>query len=250
MQEIKINSQLDIILILILTFFAIALNIPNIVSDDNFKNLFSILFLFLPGYSILITIHPENKIGNLKKIVYSILISIIFLILILIIENVSPNLMIILGPNLIMILSLITLIFAISAYIRRYNFEKNLLKNQITCKRCKKNYILEENESLADLKSCNCGGILYYKEHITESHKRVPWKEFFDTYFDLIFVIVITVISIPIIILTINNSIKIFLGVLLTFFLPGYSLISFYFQKKGAYQIMKKYYLVLVLVWF
>ncbi len=173
------TSQTDIFIILIATLCTIILNLPFFNVDITiFEYLFSILLLVIPGYALLIFLFPGNKINVIKRVLYGFLISIGLLMVILVIENMVFNSLIVTGPNLTILLSILTIIFLIFAYIRR---KRNLssveaddwISNDwIICKKCGGYYKLQEGESLEYFERCQCGGKLsaanYNLKHINE----------------------------------------------------------------------------------
>lgn len=247
-------SQLDIIIILLVTFIAIAINLQSIGSNAIIKDMISVLFLFIPGYSTLITIYPQNNISNLKTVVYSILISAGFLIFIMVLENIFPNSSIITRPNLSIILSIITITLAISAYIRRNSIEKNSLQNMVVCDKCNGYYPLKEGESIEDpqnlrfwdtenevfecFEKCKCGGNLYYSDPNYKKNLDIP--KWYNPY-DLIFTLVISALClIFLLIAPLNQILSGILGSFLIIFLSGYALVAAVFPSKQKINLTER----------
>jgi uncharacterized membrane protein len=238
------TSQIDLILVLTATLCIVTLNLPFFMLDQNIKNLFTILLLFIPGYVSLVLIFPINSFKRISKFLFSFLISIGILMVILIFDNILSG-FIITGSNLIILLSAITLVLVVFAFIRR-KMSSNITekdKKMIICLKCGGYYKLLEGESLGDFGSCNCGGELEYAEpnyqpletekllEKSGKEKKVSKSRYLP--FDLILILLISILSLGVLsIPPLNDSfILTILGLLFILFLPGYTLTAALFPK-------------------
>ncbi len=238
------SSQMDIFIILMITLCTITVNLPFFnLGIPILKDLFSVLLLFIPGYALLISIFPVNNINLIKRVLYSFLISICLLFLIVIVENILFRPLIVTGPNLIILLTILTMVILIFAYMQRKR-NLNYANNWIGCQKCGGHYKLQNGESLDDFKECQCGGKLKYADDISESiNLELQEKELEKKYtgkslnlpWDLILIFFVTILSV--IILFYHDLIETLIITLLALpfllFLPGYLLMYILFPKKN-----------------
>lgn len=253
--------QKDIIAVFLLTFIPILYFLTPPSNKLTIAIIpYILLMLFLPGYSIIIVLSPENN-----KLIRKILLGIPVSIIILSLFDLSFNYFQISSKYLLLTLALITLFFAVIGYIRRLNDSGK--SGYIVCEKCGGHYRLKEGETLGDFKICHCGGKLEYakkdfkppntenksksgKYQIYESRPNlfnvkntVSAKNQKSVPIDIFLVWLITVLCV-IFVLTprLNDTIlRSILGVLLILFLPGYSLIAALFPKKGDLKSIERF---------
>jgi uncharacterized membrane protein len=154
--------QKDIVTVFALTFISlVCLLIPSLIKFTGITILYILLILFLPGYSLLTLLFPEDN-RLIRRIIIGIPVSIIILFLF----NLSLNyLKISSSQTLLFILTVITLFFASLGYIRRFNDSKKSENKYIICEKCGIHYKLKKGEFLDNFKVCQCGGELKYAKY-------------------------------------------------------------------------------------
>lgn len=160
MNEIK-TSKVDIGIVVIFTTLSIfLLNIP-MLNNTEISSVLKVVVLFLPGYSLLALMFPDNNIGNAKLFLSSILCSVVIAFLLALLLGVFLNFS---NEIFINVLLIVTNILIAVAFIRRLKLSKEIERRYIICEDCKNYYRLKENESLANFEACRCGGKLKYDE--------------------------------------------------------------------------------------
>lgn len=264
MQQYR-KSQTDIFIILIVTLCTITINLPFFKMDITiFKDLFSILLLFIPGYALLISLFPTNNRNMIIKAMCSFLISIGLLMLIVVIENIVFNSLSIKGANLTILLAVLTIILLIFAYMRRkmnlsrVEADDRILNDWIMCQKCGGYYQLQEGELLDDFERCQCGGKLaavdYNLKHMNIKHMdknlKAPEKESEEKQrgkprhlpWDLILIFLLAILAMIAVFNPNLNESFIITILALPFFLffPGYLLIYILFPKKDTLDDMER----------
>ena len=246
-------SQIDIITVLLIALCIITVNLLTFTWDTPLlKDIFSILLLFIPGYSLLIVIFPINRYNIIKKALSSFLISLGLLSLIIVLKNTVLTSATITESNLSILLSSLTITFVILAYIRRKNLGTPESKKLILCKKCGGYYELQNGESLRDFERCQCGGELYTINYdiITLKTKKsidAPTKAKIEVsdYLtkNILPIFLITILSIvSVSIPQLSGSIIRILSVsVLIFFLLGYTLTSIIFPLNRKMNKIKRF---------
>lgn len=194
----------DLKIVLILTFLSVMfLFIPSLNQYPQNMVSYALLLLFLPGYSLLVSIKPlVNKIAVWKRILFSVVLGAILMgtayllwiytpiitYLTQLVKYLNPlevyvspleiyiPLALILSTVLIVDLVLISwarrrAVSDLTPEIQDTTFktqdstpEAQKKERYVWCKECQGYYKLEEDESPDDFESCQCGGKLIYAE--------------------------------------------------------------------------------------
>jgi len=240
------KSYRDLIFALILTIAAVAwLNIP--VLDKYPLNIapYFLLLLFLSGYSLLAVLKPVNQIGVVKRVIYSIVLSLLITIIVSLLSFFNST-----SLQMFIVIPVLTFILILIAFIRRRNaFKRDVLwrikeevgfdeeQIQVEQKELSQKLLdkldLEVSESKINdkVKTVESDSKI---EPVKSNEEKI--KSGMDFYaWDLVLIGFFTVLSVlfilsPFLSGTVARTV---LGLFLVLFLPGYSLIAALFPKQG-----------------
>lgn len=185
-------SHKDLAVILALTILSLIFLIIPVLNKYPINLIpYSLLLLFLPGYSLLAAFNP--LFGNttiIKRIVYSVVLSFIITIILALLLSYTP----LKGSNIPIfdIISYVIIFLCIIAIIRRRIFSRRLRSRYQdngqprVCEECGSSYLPYEAEEMGG--KCECGGNLEYQDdHIykpteivdlnPEEYEKPPLKE-------------------------------------------------------------------------
>lgn len=215
---------------LLTTIFLILITVPGLDFNKYILEVvfFILLFLF-SGYSLISLLRPEESYKSLTKkpvliFVLSILLS-IFITLLLKFSLLGFHL-----RFLIIGLSILTMFFSLTAYIRRINYF-NSMKN------VKHIEPPISTKSLEDFDRQQDDGKFYHMDHTLSIDLKIPKKgktsPKYQSY-DLLFTMAFSAICLIFLLILSLNQISIgeTLGTLLIIFLPGYTLTAALYPRK------------------
>lgn len=230
-------SQIDLIVILIITLCVITINLPFIQLDVGIKDSLSIFFILIPGYSLLEFIYPLNNFGIFKRLLFGFLLSMGILFMAVILENIIYGSSLVPQSTILIILSIVTIAFVILAFIRR-NRNINSIKSAkyLKCQECNGYYKLKEGEHKDEFETCECGGKLQEVDSeikLKESTKKESKHGYFLSDLNIVYILAILSLIIsfnP----YLNNSIMLtIIAIPFLVLIPGYSLLAALCPKKG-----------------
>ena len=222
----------DLAVILVLAILSmIWLMIPALNNYPENVIPYFLIILFLPGYSLLAVLIPSiNKTGVFKRVILSIILSVLITISIALLLSYTPlitykSFIFIIIPSFIVILSII-------AVIRRRRFYKKLAFKRLDS--IKGDVKIPDSET-SDPQSGEKNKIdfkVVENKSINSKNNKTTVKRFYSL--DILLVVILTIscavfVLEPVLSKTVFRTI---FGLLLVLFLPGYALIASLFPRK------------------
>ena len=223
----------DLGLIFLLTLgYIIIISFPNLYFNKSFLELGFLILLFLfAGYSLISLLRPEENYSDIlrKPILILEFSALIILAVSVILKFSALNLHLLILDN---VMSIITLVLAISAYIRRIGYYKS---------NGKKNVNRDPVETSIPPKEDNIPSIQKNIATVAKPTTISRQKFKFNLIYDLILIDLLSIFAITayfIHYLNINLVHNV-IGIIYLLFIPGYVLMSIIVPKKGLGTIIR-----------